>query len=97
MKNKKKSFISNLMVNQYSGKWHSLNENIDNLNSIKNKNIYLVGYSNDGDPILGFSKAFKMRTKRESIFFYYEKLQNGSMIYFYYYFKSYYNELFMSN
>jgi hypothetical protein len=55
------------MAYQYSGKWHSLNENIDNLNSVKNKNKYLVGYSNDGDSIFEFSKDFEMRTKRESI------------------------------
>ena len=63
----KQSIISKLMSHQYSGKWHSLNENIDDLNSIKNKNLYLVGNSNDGDSIFEFSKAFEIRTKRESI------------------------------
>ena len=63
----KQSIISNLMAHHYSGKWYSLNENVDNLNSMKNKNLYLVGNSNDGDSIFEFSKAFEMRTKKESI------------------------------
>ena len=57
----KQSIISNLVTHQFSGNWYILN------NSIKDKNLFLIGNSNKGEAIFKFEKAFEMRSREDSI------------------------------